>query len=84
MKVVLMQILIIFIIIKNIKNNNQSFIKSILLSYKPKKNTTINSSYYSGFRNPNIDDMGKIFSKDGINVVVPNKILNLNLPIIMN
>lgn len=60
-------------IIKNIKNNNQSFIKSILLSYKPKKNTTINSSYYSGFRNPNIDDMGKIFSKDGINVVVPNK-----------
>ena len=60
-------------IINNIKNNNQSFIKSILLSYKPKKNTTINASFYSGFRNPNIDDMGKIFSKDGINVVVPNK-----------
>jgi len=60
-------------IINNIKNNNQSFIKSILLSYKPKKNTTINASFYSGFRNPNIDDMGKIFSKDGRNVVVPNK-----------
>ena len=32
----------------------------------------MNASYYGGFRNPNIDDVGKVFSKDGINVVVPN------------
>ena len=57
----------------DIENYNRSFIKSILVSFKPIKSTIINASYYNGFRNPNIDDIGKIFSKDGENVVVPNK-----------
>ena len=58
--------------IENVENLNTSFVTSILLSFTPIKKTTINAAYYSGFRNPNIDDMGKIFSKDGVNVVVPN------------
>lgn len=56
----------------DIQNNNISFIKSMLLSYKIIKSANINLSYYDGFRNPNVDDIGKVFSKDGINVVVPN------------
>lgn len=56
----------------DLENKNTSFIKSALLSYKPIAKTIVNASYYSGFRNPNIDDIGKVFSKDGINVVIPN------------
>ena len=55
-----------------IKNTNKSFIKSALLSYKISRSTTIKTSYYSGFRNPNIDDIGKVFSKNDKDVVVPN------------
>ena len=58
---------------KNIENNNTSIIKSGNLYYTPISSFTINTSYYGGFRNPNIDDIGKVFSKDGINVVVPNQ-----------
>ena len=43
-----------------------------MLSYKPINHTILSCSYYDGFRNPNVDDIGKIFSKDGENVVVPN------------
>ena len=57
---------------EDIENNNTSFIKSALISFNPIRNTTINAAYYGGFRNPNIDDIGKIFSKDDITVVVPN------------
>ncbi len=57
---------------EDIKNNNTSFIKSALILFKPRVNITINASYYGGFRNPNIDDIGKVFSKDDINLVVPN------------
>ena len=27
---------------------------------------------YNGFRNPNIDDVGKIFSKNDTHVIIPN------------
>ena len=57
---------------KDVKNNNIAFVKSLLISFKPIRNTTINAAYYGGFRNPNIDDVGKVFSKDDINVVIPN------------
>ncbi|MAJ89850.1 MAG: hypothetical protein CMD08_01035 [Flavobacteriales bacterium] len=63
-----------FLDFDTIKNNNVSFVKSILLSYKIKA-STLSLSYYDGFRNPNIDDIGKIFSKDGENVLVPNATL---------
>ena len=56
----------------DVKNNNVSFVKSGLISFNATKSTTINFAYYSGFRNPNIDDLGKIFSKDNIHVVIPN------------
>ena len=47
-----------------IENKNTSFVKSILLSYKPISQASISASYYGGFRNPNLDDVGKVFSKN--------------------
>ncbi len=57
---------------ENVNARNNSFVKSALISFNPISSTFINASYYGGFRNPNIDDIGKVFSKDGINVVIPN------------
>lgn len=57
---------------KDLENRNRSFIKSVLLCYKPTKSTGLTASYYLGFRNPNVDDIGKVFSKDDVNIVVPN------------
>ena len=36
-------------------------------------NTLFKTSYYGGFRNPNIDDIGKVFSKNDNYVVIPNE-----------
>ena len=58
---------------KHVTNKNTSFINSILLSYKASEKTSLKASYYKGFRNPNIDDIGKIFSKNDRDVVVPNR-----------
>tara|TARA_B100001758_G_scaffold247879_1_gene268050 strand:+ start:31069 stop:33378 length:2310 start_codon:yes stop_codon:yes gene_type:complete len=55
-----------------INNKNLSFVNSILLTYKATNQITINTSYYNGFRNPNIDDIGKVFSKNSNYVVIPN------------
>ncbi len=55
-----------------VKNSNTSFIKSFLLAYKQGRNISISASYYGGFRNPNIDDIGKVFSKNDKDVIVPN------------
>ena len=52
---------------------NTSLVSSILLQQKLSKKLTTNISYYMGYRNPNIDDIGKIFSKNDVNVVVPNE-----------
>lgn len=59
--------------LEEIENKNSSFIKSALLSFRPVKNINVNASYYGGFRNPNIDDLGKVFSKDDVNVMLPNE-----------
>ena len=53
-------------------NTNTSFISSASINYRPKQNILIGSSFYSGFRNPNIDDIGKVFSKNDVFVVIPN------------
>ena len=37
-----------------------------------------------GFRNPNVDDVGKIFSKNDYSVVVPNNELKPEKQIILN
>lgn len=60
-------------IFSQIRNSNRSIIKSLLLDWKINNYTKIKASYYGGFRNPNIDDIGKVFSKNDRDVVVPNK-----------
>ena len=55
---------------------NKSLSNSIQIYYKASKNFTINTSISNGFRNPNTDDIGKIFSKDDISVILPNNKLS--------
>ena len=49
---------------------------SALINYTVINNIVLNTAIYSGFRNPNIDDLGKVFSKNSGTVVVPNKNLD--------
>ena len=58
-----------------INTNNQSLVSSIFLNQKIKGQFAIAGSYYMGFRNPNIDDIGKIFSKNDNDVIIPNESL---------
>ena len=51
-------------------NHNLSF--SSNYTYNINEQNFIGFSIFSGFRNPNIDDVGKIFSKNDNYVVVPN------------
>jgi hemoglobin/transferrin/lactoferrin receptor protein len=55
---------------------NKSLSNSIQMHYKASKNFTFNASISNGFRNPNTDDIGKIFSKDDISVILPNNQLS--------
>lgn len=55
-----------------ITTNNSSLVSSILISQNINKNLSVGASYYMGFRNPNVDDVGKIFSKNDYSVIVPN------------
>lgn len=59
-----------------IRNENYSFVNSILINYKIKHASRISLAFYSGFRNPNLDDLGKVFSKNDIYVIVPNSNLS--------
>ncbi|MGB0891266.1 MAG: TonB-dependent receptor, partial [Flavobacteriaceae bacterium] len=51
--------------------NNQSITATIGYVYKPNKKWQLNSVISSGFRSPNIDDIGKIREKNGL-LTVPN------------
>ena len=51
--------------------NNQSITATVGYVYKPNKNWQLNSVISSGFRSPNIDDIGKIREKNGF-LTVPN------------
>ncbi len=55
----------------NIKVDNSAFTATIGYVYKPTKNWQLNSVISSGFRSPNIDDIGRVREKSG-NVTVPN------------
>lgn len=55
----------------NIRLDNQSITATIGYVYKPTKNWQLNSVVSSGFRSPNIDDVGKIREKSG-RLTVPN------------
>jgi len=54
---------------------NSSFSSSINIKYSPKDWTLI-SSISNSYRNPNMDDVGKVFSKNDKWVVVPNSELS--------
>ncbi|MCB0737979.1 MAG: TonB-dependent receptor [Bacteroidetes bacterium] len=49
-----------------------AFSGSVGLDYKPTENTQFTLNLSSGFRSPNVDDMGKIFDSEPGSVVVPN------------
>ena len=51
---------------------NKSLSNSFQINYKGNEIFTLNASFSNGFRNPNTDDIGKIFSKDDISVILPN------------
>ena len=55
---------------------NKSLSNSAKMHYKASKNFTFNASISNGFRNANTDDIGKIFSKDDISVILPNNQLS--------
>ena len=55
----------------DISLNNSATTATIGLAYKPSLKWQLNSVISSGFRSPNIDDIGKIREKSG-NVTVPN------------
>ena len=59
-----------------IKNKNHSLVSSGLINYTITPNFILNASAYSGFRNPNLDDIGKVFSKNDNYVVIPNSNLS--------
>ena len=54
---------------------NKSLLASLKAIYYINKNTSIDASLSNGFRNPNTDDIGKLFSKNDNDVIVPNNML---------
>ena len=62
-----------FIVLPNtdIEVDNSAFTATIGYVYKPNKNWQLNTVVSSGFRSPNIDDVGRVREKAG-NVTVPN------------
>ncbi|UCE94376.1 MAG: TonB-dependent receptor [Flavobacteriaceae bacterium] len=55
----------------DIQSMNTAFTLTAGYAYKPNTNWQINGVFSSGFRSPNIDDIGKVREKRG-NVTVPN------------
>lgn len=55
----------------DIELNNSAFTLTAGYVYRPNKNWQLNSVISSGFRSPNIDDVGRVREKSG-NVTVPN------------
>ena len=61
---------------KQISVENGALSNSFQINYKTGKHLSLNASISNGFRNPNTDDIGKIFSIDDISVVLPNNQLS--------
>ena len=55
--------------------DNSAFTATIGYVYKPNKNWQLNTVISSGFRSPNIDDVGRVREKAGF-VTVPNTLVN--------
>lgn len=52
--------------------NKVAFNGSVGALYKPTESTFISTNLSTGFRAPNVDDMGKIFDSEDFSVVIPN------------
>ncbi len=57
-----------------INNNNNSVTGNAGISYHPNDKFKVQTSISTGFRSPNVDDVGKVFTKDDY-VMVPNNIV---------
>ncbi|MBK7106786.1 MAG: TonB-dependent receptor [Ignavibacteriae bacterium] len=54
------------------KLNEGSFSGSFGFVYNPNNSTTMNINLSTGFRSPNVDDLGKVFDSEPGAVIVPN------------
>lgn len=52
--------------------NKGALTGSLGMIYRPARNTTLSANLSTGFRSPNVDDMGKVFDPGKYIVVVPN------------
>lgn len=52
--------------------NNGALTGSVGMNYRPNDNWKITTNLSTGFRSPNVDDMGKVFDSEPGAVVVPN------------
>ena len=55
----------------DLKTKNNALTGSISSSYRPNKNVKLNILFSTGFRSPNIDDIGKIRENRGV-LIIPN------------
>ncbi len=58
--------------VKEVKQNNMTYSFSLGLNYNPTKDWKIALALSTGYRVPNIDDVGKVFDSQPGMVVVPN------------
>ncbi|OYT17142.1 MAG: TonB-dependent receptor [Bacteroidetes bacterium 4572_77] len=56
----------------NAKVNQGAFVGNIGINYQPGNNWVLSANFSTGFRAPNVDDMGKVFDSEPGAVVVPN------------
>ena len=61
-------------LLSNVSLNSLALTETLGLTYRPKKNIQWSYIISSGFRNPNIDDIGKVREQNGI-LIVPNSFL---------
>lgn len=61
-------------LLSSVKLDSEALTYTLAITYRPNKKLQINGLLSSGFRNPNIDDIGKIRENNGI-LLVPNSFL---------
>ena len=61
-------------LLSSVDLQSQALTYTLAMTYRPNKKWQVNSLISSGFRNPNIDDIGKIRESNGI-LLVPNSFL---------
>ena len=61
-------------LLSSVDLESQALTYTLAMTFRPKENWQVNSLISSGFRNPNIDDIGKIRESNGI-LLVPNSFL---------